>query len=56
MAMSEIWVLLSMSKPKLPSCGWLMPPASCGSVRVYSWECHMPAPRIVTLLMPTWLY
>ena len=57
MAMSEICVLSSMSKPKLPSCGWLMLPAAfCGSVSVYSWECHMPAPRMVTLRMPTWLY
>src|ERR1700716_3182510 len=46
-----------MSKPTLPSCGWLMLPTTfCGSVRVYSWESHMPAPRIVTLRMPCWLY
>ena len=34
MAMSEICVLSSMSKPKLPSCGWLMLPTTfCGSVQ-----------------------
>jgi hypothetical protein len=57
MAMSEICVLSSTSKPTLPSCGWLMLPTTfCGSVFVYSWEYHMPAPRIVTLRMPCWLY
>ncbi|CAM5561143.1 hypothetical protein SHIRM173S_08474 [Streptomyces hirsutus] len=55
MAMSEIRVLSSMSKPKFPSCGWLMPPDWCGGVRVWNWECHMPAPRTVTSRMPTWL-
>lgn len=40
---------------EVASCGWLMPPAWCGGVSVYSWECHMPAPRMVTSRMPTWL-
>ena len=34
-ARSEIWVLSSMSNPKLPSCGWLMTPgARCGGMRL----------------------
>jgi hypothetical protein len=56
-AMSEICVLSSISKPTLPSWGWLMLPTTfCGSVFVYSCEYHMPAPRTVTLRSPRWLY
>ena len=32
--LTEICVFLSMSNPKLPSCGWLIVPASCGWVSV----------------------